>query len=145
MPENNPHFLDTSIWKCALLKKGKAERIESAQSLIAMQPAIVSTHIIDEVCMELLEKGKQAEESIHNFIEDVYTNHQVVALDKNGYLAASDLRRDYSLKLRESLIVAAALLAGAKMIYSETFKPGLVFREALNTINPFPKPGRPRK
>jgi predicted nucleic acid-binding protein len=145
MPDTNPHFLETSIWKYALLEKGKAEKIESARSLIAMQPAIISTHIIDEVCDELLKKGKQADEAVRSFLEDVYTNHRVVALDKAGYLTAADLRNDYRLKFRDSLIVAAALLAGAKMIYSDTFKPGQVFREMVHTIDPFPKPGRPRK
>ncbi|MFT3894774.1 MAG: PIN domain-containing protein [Anaerolineales bacterium] len=145
MPDTNLHFLDASIWKYAVLEKGKAEKIESAQSLIAMQPAITSIHVIDDVCAELLKKGKGAEESIHNFIEDVFTNHRVVALDKDGYLTAADLQRDYHLKFHDSLIVAAALLSGAKMIYTDAFKPGLVFREMVHTINPFPKPGRPRK
>jgi predicted nucleic acid-binding protein len=145
MPDTNPHFLDASIWKYALLKKGKAEKIESAQALIAMQPAITSIHVIDDVCAELLKKGKGAEESVHDFIEDVFTNHRVIALDKNGYLTALDLQKVHPLKFRESLIVAAALLSGAKMIYSDAFKPGQVFRETVHTIDPFPKPGRPRR
>lgn len=145
MPENNPHFLDTSIWKYAVLKKGIAEKIESAQALVNMQPALVSTQVINEVCTELLKNRKLGEDALRSFIEDVYTNHRVVELNKEGYLMAADFRRDYSLNFRDSLLVAAAFLAGARIIYSDTFKPGLMFRENLQTINPFPKPGRPRK
>jgi predicted nucleic acid-binding protein len=145
MPENNPHFLDTSIWRYAILRKGKPEKIESAQALINMQPALVSTTVINEVCTELLKDRKQGEEKLRNFIEDVYTNHRVVELNKEGFLMAADLRRDHSLTVRDSLIVAAAFLAGARMIYTDGIKPGLMFRENLQTIDPFPKPGRPRK
>jgi predicted nucleic acid-binding protein len=145
MPENNPHFLDTSIWKYAVLKKGKAEKIESAQALINMQPALVSTQVINEVSAEILKDRKHGEERLRSFIQDVYTNHRVADLNKEGYLMAADLRRDHSLTVRDSLIVAAAFLAGARMIYTDAIKPGLMFRENLQTINPFPKPGRPRK
>jgi len=145
MPENNPHFLDTSIWKYAVLKKGRLEKIESAQALINMQPAVVSTQVINELCTELLKNRKQGEEALRSFIEDVYNNHRVVDLTKETFLMAADFRRDHGLKLRDSLIAAAAFLAGTRIIYSDTLKPGLIFRENLQTIDPFPKPGRPRK
>jgi predicted nucleic acid-binding protein len=145
MPENNPHFLDTSIWRYAVLKKGKPEKIESAQSLLKMQPAIVSTQVINEVSSELLKDKKLGEEAVKDFIEAVFNNHRVVELDKDGYLMAADFRRDYSLDLRDSLIIAAAFFGGARMIYSDALKPGVIYREVLHTINPFPKPGRPRK
>ena len=145
MPENNPHFLDTNIWKYAVLKKGNPEKIESAQSLITMQPAIVSTQVVDEISAELLKNRKLGEVAIRHFIEDVFNNHRVVELNKDGYLMAADFRRDYALDLRDSLIIAAAFFAGARMIYSDALKPGVIYREVLHTINPFPKPGRPRR
>jgi len=94
VPENNPHFLDTSIWKYAVLKKGMAEKIETAQALVNMQPALVSTQVINEVCTELLKNRKLGEDALRSFIEDVYTNHRVVELNKEGYLMAADFRRD---------------------------------------------------
>ena len=142
MPDTNPHFLDTSIWQYALLKTSTAAKIESAQALINMQPAVLSTQVITEVCDELLKRRKFGEEAARNFIEDVYAHHQVVPLTKETFLMAADLRRDHKLKLRDSLIVAAAFLGGAKMIYTDGMKPGLMFRENLQTINPFPKPRR---
>ena len=145
MPENNPHFLDSSIWKYAMLKRGKPEKIESAQALIDMQPAIVSTQVINEVSTDLLKNKKLGEEAVRNFLEAVFNNHRVVELNKDGHLMAADFRRDYSLDLRDSLIIAAAFFGGARMIYSDALKPGVIYREVLHTINPFPKPGRPRK
>src|SRR5262245_59093964 len=145
MPDNNPHFLDTSIWQYAVLRKGKAEKIESAQALVNMQAAVVSTQVIHEMCTELLKNRKLGEEALRSFIEDVYNNHRVVDLTKETFLMAADFRKDHGLNLRDSLIAAAAFLAGTRIIYSDALKPGLIFRENLQTINPFPKPGRPRK
>lgn len=136
MPENNPHFLDTNIWLYAILKRGRAEKVEYAQSLIDIQPATVSTQVVSEVCAELLRKTKQSESAVQKFIEDVYTQHRVVDLDKNAFLTASDLRRDYVLPVRDSLIAAAAFNAGARIIYSDKLKHGLVLREVLSVIDP---------
>ena len=136
MPENNPHFLDSSIWLSAFLQKGRENKIAASQDLIRLQPAILSTQVINEVCTDLLKKGKQSEEEIRRFIEQAFTNHKVVELDKNGYMTASEFREKYGLSFRDSLIAAAAFVGGARIIYSEEIKPGQVFREVLHTINP---------
>jgi predicted nucleic acid-binding protein len=47
------------------------------------------------------------------------------------------LREEYSLSFWDSLIVSAAFLAGAEIIYSEDMQDGLVIRESLQVINPF--------
>lgn len=136
MPENNPHFLDTNIWLYAHLKRGPAEKVAYAQSLIDLQAAVISTQVISEVCAELLKKTRGSELDAQKFIEDVYTHHRVVDLDKNAFLTASDLRRDYALTFRDSLIAAAAFNGGARIIYSDKLKHGLIFRETLSVINP---------
>lgn len=134
MPENNPHFLDSSIWLNAFI--GKEKKKTASQDLINLQPAIVSTQVINEVCTDLLKRGKRSEEDIRRFLEDMFTNHRVVELDKNGYITASELREKYGLSFRDSLIAAAAFVGGARMIYSEDIKPGQIFREVLHTTNP---------
>jgi predicted nucleic acid-binding protein len=136
MPENNPHFLDTNIWLYAILKKGSTEKIEYAQSLIDLQPAVLSTQVLTEVCSELLNKGKEAEANVQNFVETAYSQHRVVELDKHAYLTAVDLRKDYGLSFRDSLIAAAAFTGGARIIYSDKLKHGTVFREMLSVIDP---------
>jgi predicted nucleic acid-binding protein len=52
------------------------------------------------------------------------------------FLAASELREEYSLSFWDSLVVSAALLSGAEVIYSEDMQDGLVIRETLQIINP---------
>ena len=136
MPENNPHFLDSSIWLYAFLRKGRENKIAASQDLIRLQPAVLSTQVVNEVCTDLLKKGRQSEEEIRRFLEQVFTNHKVVELGKNGYMTASEFREKYGLSFRDSLVAAAAFVGGARIIYSEEIKPGQVFREVLHTINP---------
>ncbi len=47
------------------------------------------------------------------------------------------LARRYKLSHWDSLIVAAALLAGCEKLYSQDMQHGQVFDEQLKVINPF--------
>ena len=53
------------------------------------------------------------------------------------FLFASELREEYSLSFWDSLIIAAAFLSGAEILYSEDMQGGIVIRESLKIINPF--------
>lgn len=136
MPETKAHFIDTNIWLYSLLDTGEAEKTEATQALIKSSEAIVSPQVINEVCANLVKKAKMPEEEIRKFIEGIYAKHRVVELDMRVFLVASELREEYSLSFWDSLIVSAAFLSGAEIIYSEDMQDGLVIREALEIINP---------
>ncbi len=137
MPETKSHFIDTNIWLYSLLDTGEAEKTETAQVLIKSSEAVVSVQVISEVCANLIKKAKMPEAEIRRFIEGIYARHHVVELDMRVFLVASELREEYSLSFWDSLIVSAAFLAGAEIIYSEDMQNGLVIRESLRIINPF--------
>jgi predicted nucleic acid-binding protein len=50
---------------------------------------------------------------------------------------AIDLAKRYSLSHWDSLIVAAALMADCRTLYSEDMQHGLVFDKQLAVVNPF--------
>lgn len=136
MPETKAHFIDTNIWLYSLLDTGEAEKTEAAQALIKSSEAIVSPQIISEVCANLVKKAKMPEEEIRKFIEGIYAKHRVTEYDMRVFLAASELREEYSLSFWDSLIVSAAFLSGAEVIYSEDMQDGLLVRETVQIINP---------
>lgn len=136
MPETKAHFIDTNIWLYSLLDTGEAEKTEAAQALIKSSEAIVSPQVISEVCANLVKKAKMPEEEIRKFIEGIYAKHRVTEYDMRVFLAASELREEYSLSFWDSLIVSAALLSGAEVIYSEDMQDGLLVRETVQIINP---------
>lgn len=102
MPETKAHFIDTNIWLYSLLDTGEAEKTEAAQALIKSSEAIVSPQIISEVCANLVKKAKMPEEEIRKFIEGIYAKHRVTEYDMRVFLAASELREEYSLFLGQS-------------------------------------------
>ncbi len=139
MPETKGHFIDTNIWLYSLLDTGEAEKTTAAQALIKSSKAIVSSQVISEVCANLIKKAKMPEEGIRKFVEGIYAKHRVVELDMRVFLFASELREEYSPSFWDSLIVSAAYLAGAEIMYSEDMQHGLVIREMLQILDPFRK------
>ena len=137
MPETKAHFIDSNIWLYALLETGEQDKSESAQTLIKSSEAIVSPQVISEVCANLVRKAKMPEGEIRKFIEGIYARHRVIELDMRVFLVASELREEYSLSFWDSMIVSAAFLSGAEIIYSEDMQDGLVIRENLQIKNPF--------
>ncbi|MDO9129832.1 MAG: PIN domain-containing protein, partial [Anaerolineales bacterium] len=97
MPETKAHFIDTNIWLYSLLDTGEAEKTEAAQALIKSSEAIVSPQVISEVCANLVKKAKMPEEEIRKFIEGIYAKHRVTEYYMRVFLAASELREEYSL------------------------------------------------
>ena len=136
MPEVKAHFIDSNIWLYSLLDTGEAEKTKAAQALIKSSEAIVSPQVISEVCANLVKKTKMPEEEIRKFIEGIYAKHRVIEFDMRVFLFASELREEYSLSFWDSLIVSAAFLSGAEVIYSEDMQDGLLIRETVQIINP---------
>lgn len=137
MPDVKAHFIDTNIWLYSLLDTGEAEKTEAAQPLIKSAEAVVSPQVISEVCANLIKQAKMPEEEIRKFIEGIYARHRVVEFDVRAFIFASELQEEYSLSFWDSMIVSAAFLAGAEVIYSEDMQDGLVERESLKIVNPF--------
>lgn len=136
MPETKTHFIDSNIWLYSLLDTGETQKNTIAQALIKKSEAVVSTQVIGEVCANLIKKANMPESEIRKFVEGIYARHRVVELDKSVFLTASELRQEYTLSFWDSLIVSAAFLAGADILYSEDMQNELIVRETLQIINP---------
>ncbi len=136
MPGTKTHFIDSNIWLYSLLDTGETKKSTAAQALIKGSKAIVSPQVISEVCANLIKRAGMPEDEIRKFIEGIYARHYVIELDMRVFLTASELRQEYSLSFWGSLIVAAAFLADADMLYSEDMQDGLVIRDTLQIINP---------
>ena len=100
---------------------------------------MVSTQVINEVCVNLLKKTTISEEGISQLIESFYAKYPVVEIDKIILLAASRLRQRYTLSYWDSIIVACALASETATLYTEDMQDGLVIEEKLEIVNPFAK------
>ena len=87
--------------------------------------------------MNLLRKAKRSEAEIREIICSFCSQHVVIDVDPDLLLDASELRTRYGFSYWDSVVVAAALSAGATVLVSEDMHDGLVVLERLRIVNPF--------
>jgi predicted nucleic acid-binding protein len=130
-------FIDTNIWLYAFIEADDATKSATARALIQGSEPIVSTQVINEVCVNLLQCADFTEEQVSRLVESFYEKYHVIELSKSVLLMASQLRQRYSLSFWDSTIVAAALSGGVSILYSEDMQDGLTIEEQLQVRNPF--------
>ena len=70
-------------------------------------------------------------------IESFYLNYEIIELNREILIKASELRGRYPISFWDGLIVASALFADADILYSEDMQNGLLIEKKLRIINPF--------
>jgi predicted nucleic acid-binding protein len=130
-------FIDTNIWLYAFILSDDNHKTEAAKQLIEGSTIAVSSQVINELCANLLKKTSMCEKDISNIIASFYHRYEVVQFSKNILLHASKLRQESKFSFWDSLIVASALNADAKFLYSEDMHDGLVVEKKLEIVNPF--------
>lgn len=134
-------FIDTNIWLYAFVvnenNREQERKGQIARELIRKSTPVISTQVINEVCVNLLKQAKFSEEEISRLIRAFYDKYPVVGMRKDIMLSASYLRGRYSLSYWDSLIVAAGLRAGVNILYSEDMQDGLIVEGRLEIRNPF--------
>jgi predicted nucleic acid-binding protein len=130
-------FIDTNIWLYAFVESGEPAKSSTARALIASAHPVVSTQVINEVCVNLLKRAGFTEEQVGQLIESFYAECGVVELGRPVLLAASQLRRCYSFSFWDSLIVATGLGANVEVLYSEDFQHDQTIDGRLKIQNPF--------
>jgi len=128
-------FLDTNILLYAF-SKNDVNKHEIAKNL-ALSDAVISAQVINEVSVNLLKKLKLTENEIQMFVKSSYARYNVVALEFETFLIASNLRKKYLFLYYDSVIVAAAIKAKCKTLYSEDMQNGILVDGIVTIVNPF--------
>jgi predicted nucleic acid-binding protein len=130
-------FIDSNIWPYALVEAEEdVEKTVRAKRAIEENEGIISTQVINEVCVNLLRKDLVSEERIQELVADFYDKYVVVEMSKEILLKGSELRERHHFSFWDSTIVASALQSGARFLYSEDMHNGLVIEENLTIVNP---------
>ncbi len=137
-PSSPLYFVDTNIWLYAFMAKQDAVKAAKAQAVINQyaNDILISTQVINEVCVNLLKKAKLPEADIKPIIESFYARYQVAELTQDVLLKASDLRDKYRFSYWDSILVATALLSGASTLFSEDMDTSLIVEQTLQIANP---------
>lgn len=130
-------FIDTNIWLYAFIEEDDVTKSTVARQLLQTIEPVISTQVINEVCVNLLKRQILTEEQVRTLIASFYEKYQVVELTRSVLSRASDLRQRYSLSFWDSMIIASALEADITTIYSEDMHHGLMIANKLQIRNPF--------
>lgn len=139
MPDNQMTtcFIDTNIWLYALIAADDSVKSATARALIQETEPLLSTQVINEVCINLLKRANFTEEQVRRLIESFYEKYHVIELNRSVLLSASQLRQHYSLSFWDSTIAASALGGGVSILYSEDMQHELTIEGRLQVLNPF--------
>lgn len=133
----NGYFLDSNIWIYALANNQDINKRNIACQLVNAEGVIISTQVINEVCLNLIKKSSFSEQQIIQLIEAFYKGSHIISFNRDILVNSSNLRSRYKFSFWDSLIVACALAAGASILYTEDMQDGLVVDSQLQIVNPF--------
>ena len=130
-------FIDTIIWLYAFIVTEEEEKLKKAQSVIAGNEIIISSQIINEICVNLLKKAGFSESRLYSLISAFYKKHTVFELSHDILLKASEIRSQFSFSFWDSLVAATAIESEARFLISEDMQHGFKLTDNLSILNPF--------
>lgn len=131
-------FIDSNIWLYALIESDESidKHHEAKQCIASAENIVISTQVVNEVCVNLLRKGKKDMAYIAQFIFDFTSAYQTLAQTTEDLMTASTIRTDYHVSYWDSLMITSALRAECQVLYSEDMQNGLYVYKRLLIQNP---------
>ena len=128
-------FIDSNIFLYAFSTKDPSKQKKAASIII--QPAVISTQVINEVSSNLLKKLGMNNTEVQHFVEDCYARYTVIDFSRTVFVEAAILRERHAFSYYDSLIVSSALASVQTILYSEDMQHGQKIYDRLTIVNPF--------
>ncbi len=131
-------FIDSNVWIYSLTDDDLVKR-EKARELIKANRYDIcfSVQVVNEVCSNLLRKSNKTEAFLQKLTRSFFRRYDIVHLDENILLKASELRTKHSFSFWDSLVAASALISECEVLYSKDMQDGFMVKNKLRIINPF--------
>ncbi|HXI41534.1 MAG TPA: PIN domain-containing protein [Bryobacteraceae bacterium] len=127
-------FFDTSVLLYLLSDDtDKADRIETLLSA----RGIVGVQVLNEFAVVALRKLKMPLNEVREILDTIRAVCAVEPLTIETHDRGLAVCERYRFSLYDSMLVAAALISGATILYSEDLKHGQVIDNQLRVTNPF--------
>jgi predicted nucleic acid-binding protein len=127
-------FFDTNVLLYLLSEDDtKANRAENALSA----GGILSVQVLNEFASVASRKLKMSIAEIREMLLAIRTVCTVVPVAEETHDLGLQLVEKHGLSVYDATIIAAALLAGCKMLVSEDLQHGQIFERTLKIQNPF--------
>ncbi len=127
-------FHDTNV--IVYLLSSDPSRAERAETLLRA-PGKISVQVLNEFASVASRKIGMDWPKIRALLADLAEVLVVEPLTRETHERATILAERYRIDIYDATIVAAALIAGCRVLYSEDFQAGQVFEGRLRVVNPF--------
>ncbi len=127
-------FIDTNVLLYLLSEdESKANRAEETLA----EGGVVSVQVLNEFAAVATRKLRMSIAEVREILATIRAVCKVVPIDEATHDEGLRLAEKHALSLYDAMIVAAALLAGCKTIFSEDMQHGQKFASSLRIQNPF--------
>jgi len=127
-------FLDSNV--ALYLLSGDAIKADRAEGLMA-EGGVISVQVLNEIANVTRRKLAMSWHETNDVLDAVRAVCTTEPLTVETHDTGRRISERYGLSVYDSMIAAAALLAGCDVLYSEDMHDGLVIEERLRIVNPF--------
>ena len=130
----SPNFFDTNV--VLYLLSGDTGKADRAEELLAAG-GLISVQVLNEFAAVASRKLRMAWPEIREVLAQVRAVCPVEPISVDTHERATLIAERHGLPIYDASIVAAALLAGCRTLYSEDMQDGQIFDRQLTIRNPF--------
>ena len=127
-------FFDTSV--LLYLLSGDTAKADRVETLLSTR-GVVSVQVLNEFAVVALRKLRMPLNEIREILDIIRVVCAVEPITVETHDRGLAVLERYRFSFYDSILVAAALIAGAKIIYSEDLQHGQVIDNQLRVTNPF--------
>ena len=127
-------FIDSNVILYLLSKDTK--KADAAEAVLRAG-GLISVQVLNEIANVALRKIGMSWAETNQFLASIRSLCAIESLTVETHDRGRDVAERYGLSVYDSMIVAAALLAGCTVLYSEDMQHGLVMDKQLRVANPF--------
>jgi len=128
-------FFDTNI--VLYLASGDAAKTSRVREMLVASRGWISVQVLNESTRVLRNKWRQDWEVTRAFLDQCEAAFTVADVDMKTHKLGLEVAERYKVGIFDSMIVAAALIAGCDTLYSEDMHHGLLIDGRLRVCNPF--------
>jgi predicted nucleic acid-binding protein len=127
-------FIDTNV--LLYLLSADADRANRVEELL-VHPSVISVQVLNEFAAVAKRKLAMSFAEIREILEAVRTACQVEPLTVETHELGLTVAERLGLSVYDAMIVAAALRAGCRTLYSEDLQRQQLISRQLRVVNPF--------
>ncbi len=127
-------FFDTNV--LLYLLSGDDAKADRAEETLA-SGGVISVQVLNEFASVAARKLKMSMGEIREVLTTIRAVCKIVPISEATHDKGLELSDRYALSIYDAMIVAAALLAGCKVLLSEDMQDGQVIDGSLEILNPF--------